>query len=953
MTDSAEAPSGERPSFDGKDVTLPMASHTPPPKAPGQDDSVGSEATLLEGPPLGAVGSTPNGSSGMSSSWVESGTGQVSPSDASPSTTDVGAPTGDVIGSQVTRADMGAPNQAGRRLGDFQLEKKIGQGGMGEVYRARQISLDRPVAVKVLTRGLASQPGFVERFQREAKAAANVVHPHIIQIYAYGIDNGTPYFAMEYVEGEDLQQRMRRVKKIPIDEIVDTMIAVASALGAAHEKSMIHRDVKPSNVMIDRQGNVKVMDFGLAKAASADGSLTQSGVIMGTPNYLSPEQGRGDPIDGRADLYSLGVVMYELLAGDLPFRADTPAGLIFKHVYEDPTPLKKRNPETPTFIEEIVHRLLRKDPADRYQNAKELVVDLHEFMEAQDHYLAGGARRTEGVSSSSRLRGQARGGEPRGGETTMTDQPVLGVGDAPTRPTERKDVPVADVNNRSQVTIIREKSSLAPFWILVFMALLAGGAWFLHQNGTLAKWGLFQKQLKLQLAANELPVGVVARLEALDGPTRIDLKVDEGYFLDAGKYRITVDRKGYERIRTELTVQDDNGRASLVMPSGTQFQFRFEPSATMVAAYEKGRGLLLDARKSGSKDTYADARTELAKVEDPSYAAAGDKPARELMEEASRALQDSTKQLDEANELARKKSWRKLLEKALPFKNQPEWARLNDQAEAAISAANKSRESARIAQEKGDFDAVLLHLDAAGVSDPEDSQILTLRARAMALRDKRNEGVAAAHKANPSQADLEKALDLLVAYLGEVKGDMIATDALRSVQEKIKNDLAAPLAVAIGAKEWSRADVLWNELKRSQPQHDKLGGWRNQIDEGKREIDVKAAVEALDAGLEQADPLKALDRLLDGTTDAIKAERRALAEMKDARARIVSSKHAVQSLKVEASGQAYVAHIEASWKVAIDVDGERLDIERLHVMELRQDGAGWKFTSFASSEVKK
>src|SRR5947199_3652144 len=133
-----------------------------------------------------------------------------------------------------------------------------------------------------------------------------------------------------------------RKKRLSVEEVIDTVISVASALGAAHEKNLIHRDVKPSNVMIDRSGNVKVMDFGLAKAASSDGSLTQSGVIMGTPNYLSPEQGRGDAIDGRADLYSLGVVMYELLAGDLPFRADTPAGLIFKHVYEEPISLLKR-----------------------------------------------------------------------------------------------------------------------------------------------------------------------------------------------------------------------------------------------------------------------------------------------------------------------------------------------------------------------------------------------------------------------------------------------------------------------------------------------------------------------------------------------------------------------------------------------------------------------------------
>src|SRR5579872_6523406 len=392
MTENVD-PEGDEPQETvpgvSADVTSPMMTPPPPPPPPppGDPEATVSEATMP---------ATPES---------ESESVSVDPGPSSPGLDQ----DSDVVGAQATRADLGTPNQAGRRFDDFQLEKKIGQGGMGEVYRARQISLDRPVAVKVLTRGLASQPGFVERFRREAKAAANIVHPHVIQIYAYGIANEMPYFAMEYVEGEDLQQRTRRLKRLAIEEIVDTMIAVASALGAAHEKNLIHRDVKPSNVMIDRQGNVKVMDFGLAKAASTDGSLTQSGVIMGTPNYLSPEQGRGDSIDGRSDLYSLGVMMYELLAGDLPFRADTPAGLIFKHVYEEPVPVSKRNPEIPPFLEEIVHKLLRKDPSDRYQNGKELVVDLQEFMDAQDHYMAGGKRRAKTQTSSARTRAaQAR-----------------------------------------------------------------------------------------------------------------------------------------------------------------------------------------------------------------------------------------------------------------------------------------------------------------------------------------------------------------------------------------------------------------------------------------------------------------------------------------------------------------------------------------------------------------
>ena len=283
---------------------------------------------------------------------------------------------------------------ATRKLGDFELERKIGQGGMGEVWLARQVSLDRPVAVKVLPRSLATQENFIERFQREAKAAASLVHPSVIQIYAYGIDEGTPYFAMEYVEGEDLQQRIRRERLLDWDEIVAILMAVTSALEVAHEKGIVHRDIKPSNIMIDKKGIVKVMDFGLAKA-TRDGpeakSLTNAGLIMGTPNYLAPEQGRGDPLDGRSDLYSLGVVFYELLLGQLPFKADSPAGLIFKHVYEPPPPPLELRPEIPPFLVEIVLKLLEKDPDDRYRNAKEFHDDLKSFYDNYDHYLEGGA----------------------------------------------------------------------------------------------------------------------------------------------------------------------------------------------------------------------------------------------------------------------------------------------------------------------------------------------------------------------------------------------------------------------------------------------------------------------------------------------------------------------------------------------------------------------------------
>ncbi len=284
------------------------------------------------------------------------------------------------------------------RLGDFELIEKVGAGGMGEVYRARQISLDRPVAVKVLPSSLARQDTFIERFRREAMKAASLIHPNVIQVYSFGVQDTTPYFAMEYVEGEDLQERVKRVGRLEIEEQVDVVVGVANALSCAAERNIVHRDIKPSNIMMDRNNVVKVMDFGLAKAASdvsTMSSLTESGIIMGTPNYISPEQGRGDPTDGRSDIYSLGIVFYELLTGRLPFQADTPAGLIFKHVYEQPDSLRLHNEDVPPYLENVTLRMLEKDPAERYQNAEALLEELTEFKRNMAHYMTGATERPQ------------------------------------------------------------------------------------------------------------------------------------------------------------------------------------------------------------------------------------------------------------------------------------------------------------------------------------------------------------------------------------------------------------------------------------------------------------------------------------------------------------------------------------------------------------------------------
>ncbi len=261
------------------------------------------------------------------------------------------------------------------KIGEFVLESKLGAGGMGVVFRARQVALQRWVALKLLSRPASGGSKFVQRFYREAQATAQLIHPNIIQTYTIGEHKGAPYFAMEYVEGCDLASILEG-GALTLDESIEVVRAIAKALGLAAEHGIIHRDIKPANIMISKGGIVKVMDFGLAKATAIDESLTQDGQIIGTPTYMSPEQGMSKEVDARSDLYSLGCVFYECLTGNAPFEADNVPALIFKHLYEEPETPRKINPELPEEVEAIALKLMAKKPEERYQSSTDVVEDL-------------------------------------------------------------------------------------------------------------------------------------------------------------------------------------------------------------------------------------------------------------------------------------------------------------------------------------------------------------------------------------------------------------------------------------------------------------------------------------------------------------------------------------------------------------------------------------------------
>ena len=250
------------------------------------------------------------------------------------------------------------------RFDEFVIESMIGEGGMGKVYRARQTALDRWVALKVLPRAKENR-NFIERFYREARSAARLVHPNIIQIHTVGEVQGVPYYTMEYVEGDDLEHIIRnRDNPLTIDAIIEVTRSVVKALAVASEQGVVHRDIKPANIMVSKTGLVKVMDFGLAK--EMDHNITQSGVVVGTPTYMSPEQGSGQTVDFRSDLYSLGCVLYEAVKGQPPFHAEKVASVIYKHMFEPPPPLSDPDHPVDPVLEQFVMRALAKKPDERY-----------------------------------------------------------------------------------------------------------------------------------------------------------------------------------------------------------------------------------------------------------------------------------------------------------------------------------------------------------------------------------------------------------------------------------------------------------------------------------------------------------------------------------------------------------------------------------------------------------
>jgi tRNA A-37 threonylcarbamoyl transferase component Bud32/TolB-like protein len=273
---------------------------------------------------------------------------------------------------------------SGTKLHGYLIERLIGKGGMGEVYEAYEESLDRKVALKILPEHLSADESFSARFLREARSAAKLEHPGICPIYAGGEAQGTYFIAMQYVEGETLGEVLEDYGSLPVEQALLVVRRVADALGFAHGRGFVHRDIKPDNIMIDREGRVKVMDFGLARRTTLDTRMTQTGMYVGTPEYSSPEQCETLDLDGRTDIYSLGIVLYEMLSGTVPYKAETPYALFTKICTETPRPVQELNPKLPDNIAAVVDRMIAKDRDERYQSTDDLVRDIDAALRTLD-----------------------------------------------------------------------------------------------------------------------------------------------------------------------------------------------------------------------------------------------------------------------------------------------------------------------------------------------------------------------------------------------------------------------------------------------------------------------------------------------------------------------------------------------------------------------------------------
>jgi len=368
------------------------------------------------------------------------------------------------------------------RVGRYEITEPLGQGGMGTVYKAYDPLLARVVAVKVISGQFSTQPDLRERFFREARAVARLDHPNIVTVYDLGEEDGVPYLAMQFLEGQDLEHRMRSPEGISLTRKVEISMAVAAGLAHAHASGIVHRDVKPANVFLTDEGQVKLLDFGLARLVTSE--LTRSNVMVGTVNYMAPEQLRGEKTDHRVDIFSFGVVLYEMLGGRKPFQAESFASTMYKILEETPEALERLDPELPPPLIAVVDRAIAKAREDRYQLMFDLLRDLesaYEPIRGSDHHLVSQ------IEASLRVSSQVK---PKSNPPIAlgdSDAPtIVGTAPDPTRPMLEPSTPsaVGRVVTPVPVAPAAVRNWRTPALVAMAIVMVLFGALYVRQEGS-------------------------------------------------------------------------------------------------------------------------------------------------------------------------------------------------------------------------------------------------------------------------------------------------------------------------------------------------------------------------------------------------------------------------------------------------------------------------------------
>jgi serine/threonine-protein kinase len=356
--------------------------------------------------------------------------------------------------------------------GKYEIIRLVGKGGMGAVFLAHDLTLEREVAIKVLPPDFSTDPQVIKRFQQEAKTAARLDHTNIIPIYRVESEEGLNYFVMKYISGTSLEDVLESKQPLTYDYVQRILWEAACALGHAHSRGVVHRDVKPANIMFDHDGRVMLTDFGISKALQSASGLTGTGMIIGTPHYMAPEQAKGQPVDGRADQYSLGVVAYRLLAGSLPFSGDSVHTILYKHIFEEAPRVSALRRDIPRFLTDPIQRALSKDPAERFPTMEDFATAIW----PEQPVTATGKATPRPV-----LRRPAPG--PRTSGSVTADDPTEHVASAAAAPT----TPLPSVRARPAPAArpAAKRSSRAGLWaLLALVALGAGGyVWWSGRTG--------------------------------------------------------------------------------------------------------------------------------------------------------------------------------------------------------------------------------------------------------------------------------------------------------------------------------------------------------------------------------------------------------------------------------------------------------------------------------------